>query len=102
VTVQLVVNGVCLDLAPDAFPPEGLRLLDLAEQGRVEIESSCRSASCGTCLVQVREGAAHLSPAGASERDLLSVLADTEDHRLGCQARLLPSGPGRCVLVTAD
>lgn len=65
-------------------------------------ESSCRSASCGTCLVQVREGAEHLSPAGARELDFLSVLDDASDQRLACQARLLASGPGRCVLHTTD
>jgi len=100
--VRLLVDDVCLELRPEAFPAGGLALLDLAEQGKVAIESSCRSASCGTCLVRVREGAEHLTPPGVAERDLLSLLADTDDHRLGCQARLLHSGPGRCVLLTAD
>ena len=96
----LVVDGASLELAPEDFPAGGLPLLDLAEEGRVGIESSCRSASCGTCLVQVREGAEHLSPAGARELDFLSVLDDAVDQRLACQARLLASGPGRCVLHT--
>lgn len=96
----LVVDRTSLELAPEDFPAGGLPLLDLAEEGRVDIESSCRSASCATCLVLVREGAEHLSPPDAREKDLLSVLDDGGDQRLGCQARLLASGPGRCVLVT--
>lgn len=100
--MRLIVNGVALDLAAEEFPPEGLLLLDLAEQGRIDLESSCRSASCGTCLVRVCDGAEHLSGPTAAERELLPLVASAEDHRLGCQARLLPSGPGRCVLATPD
>jgi ferredoxin len=99
--VRLTVDDVRLELSPEDFPADGLRLLDLAERGLIGVESSCRSASCGTCLVRVIEGAQHLSPLRPRERDLLEALADAATHRLGCQARLLYDGPGHCELRAA-
>lgn len=99
-SVQLVVEGVALEL--DALGRDGVALAELAVDGRVDIETSCRSAACGTCMVRVVEGGELLSPIGPDERDLLELLADTEEHRLGCQARILPTARGRCVLRHAD
>lgn len=98
--LRLVVDRTELELDERALPPEGVLLLDLAEQGHVAIESSCRAASCGACMVRVLDGAEHFEALTEPERDLLHVLADPATHRLACQARLRRAGPGRCVLAT--
>lgn len=102
--LRLRVDDTALELPDEALPAEGLPLLSLAEQGLLPIESSCRAASCGTCLVEVLEGAEHLSPVERLERNLLEVLVPRDGPlaRLACQARLLARGPGRCVLRTLE
>ncbi len=73
--------------------PEGGELVDLCDEYLAPIPFSCRSASCGTCHVEVLEGAEHLEPAGEEEAELLGVLGGEDNHRLACQARVRP-GPG--------
>lgn len=53
-------------------------LLDLAEATGVDLASSCRSGSCGTCTVRLRSGAvAHLRPPTAplDEHQCLACIA---------------------------
>lgn len=102
--LRLQVDGDALELPDEAIPAEGLPLLSLAEQGLISIESSCRAASCGTCLIEVLEGAEHLSAVGRAERNLLEVLVPRggPEARLACQARVRARGPGRCVLRTLE
>jgi ferredoxin len=68
-------------------------LLDLCDAARAPVAFSCRSASCGTCRVDVVEGAALFEPPGRDERDVLEIFASPPSHRLACQAILRP-GPG--------
>jgi ferredoxin len=74
--------------------PLGGRLLDLCDEAGAPVPFSCRSASCGTCRVEVLEGAGLLSPPGAHEREVLELFGDGPDRRLACVAVVL-SGPGR-------
>ena len=56
---------------------------------------SCRGASCGTCRVDVLEGASLLAPPLDEELDVLDIFGDDPARRrLCCQAVALP-GPGR-------
>ena len=71
----------------------GGELLDLCDEHFAPIPFSCRSASCGTCHVEVVEGPEHLEPPSDEERDLLEVLRGPESSRLACQARI-KGGPG--------
>jgi ferredoxin len=70
--------------------PEGAELVDVADDERLPIPFSCRSATCATCLIEVVEGAECLEPPNADEQELLGILAGPENHRLACQARLRP------------
>lgn len=74
--------------------PEGGELVDLCDLHFAPVPFSCRSASCGTCQVEVVEGAALLEPPGESERELLELLAGPPEARLACQARVR-AGAGR-------
>ena len=71
----------------------GESLLDACDGQDSPLPSCCRSAACGTCRVQVLEGAEHLSPPASDELDLLDVFdADPGDVRLACQARPITGG----------
>jgi len=73
--------------------PEGGELVDVCDEYLAPIPFSCRSASCGTCHVEVLEGEEFLEPPGPDEAELLAILGGNPRHRLACQARIC-KGPG--------
>jgi 2Fe-2S ferredoxin len=67
----------------------GDRLLDLARAGRVDLSHYCGGqASCGTCRVDVLDGAG-LDPIGPREQLVLGDAAARRGARLACQARAI-------------
>jgi 2Fe-2S ferredoxin len=71
--------------------PAGTRLLDLcdAHDTNAIVPFSCRSASCGTCRLEVLAGGETLEPPQTDEADLLALMGDDPRRcRLACQARL--------------
>lgn len=71
----------------------GTQLVDTCdEHPEAEVPFSCRSASCGTCRVRVKEGMAHLSKAKDDELDVLDVFGDGKDVRLCCQVEIASEG----------
>ena len=82
--------------------PEGGDVVDLCDHHFAPIPFSCRSASCGTCQVDVLEGEDLLEPPNEAERELLPLLGGK--GRLACQARVRPNVTGlirlRSVLAT--
>ena len=81
--------------------PGGGRLLDLCDEARAPIPFSCRSATCGTCRVRVREGAGLLEPSDAAEKETLEIFGGPPDTRLACVARVR-AGAGQVHLALAD
>jgi ferredoxin len=82
--------------------PDGARLVDLCDERCAPVPFSCRSASCGTCRVDVLEGADRLEPPRDEELDVLDIFGDDPARRrLCCQARALP-GEGRIRVRPAD
>lgn len=73
---------------------EGGPLVDICDEARAAVVFSCRSASCGTCRVEVLEGADLLEPPKRDELDVLEIFASPPTHRLACQTVGRP-GPGR-------
>lgn len=67
---------------------EGAELVDICDEVLAPVPFSCRSASCGTCQVEVLEGAELLEAPGPEERELLDLLAGPANNRLACQAKL--------------
>jgi ferredoxin len=68
-------------------------LIDICDDARAPVSFSCRSASCGTCRVDVLEGADLFLPPGRDEREVLDLFDARPTHRLACQAVVRP-GPG--------
>ncbi len=68
-------------------------LVDLCDEVLAPVAFSCRSASCGTCQVEVLAGAELLEAASEEEQELLDLLDGPRNNRLACQARVKP-GPG--------
>lgn len=71
----------------------GEALRDLCDDTRAPVPFSCRSGRCGTCFVEVLEGAEHLNAVGEDEELVLDTLGvaievpdPRPDHRLACQA----------------
>lgn len=85
----------------EAEHPEGGRLLDVCDERSAPVPFSCRSASCGTCRVDVLEGAHLLEAPGTDELEVLALFGDDPARRrLACQATVI-AGAG-CVRVRAS
>jgi len=81
--------------------PGGARLLDLCDALQAPVPFSCRSASCGTCRIEILEGADLLEPPREDELEVLAVFGDDPGRRrLACQARVRP-GAGRLRVIAA-
>lgn len=73
---------------------EGGPLIDICDEAGAAVVFSCRSASCGTCRVDVLEGAELLEPPKRDELDVLEIFAaavseeapSRTPRRLACQA----------------
>lgn len=81
-----------------AHMPEGGRLLDACDETRAPVSFSCRSATCGTCLVRVEVGGELLEPPGREETELLGALSLARTHRLACKA-VARAEPGTLILA---
>ena len=82
--------------------PEGGRLVDLCDEENAPVPFSCRSASCGTCRIDVLEGAELLEPPADEELDVLDIFGDDpHERRLACQA-MCRGGPGRLRVRAAE
>jgi ferredoxin len=88
--------------ASEADMPEGGRLVDICDERYAPVPFSCRSANCGTCRIDVIEGAELLEPASKVELEVLDLFGDDpRRRRLACQARVRP-GSGRLRVRAAD
>jgi 2Fe-2S ferredoxin len=71
--------------------PEGGALVDVCDDHAAPVPFSCKSASCGTCRVEILEGDTELLPAADDELDVLDLFASPPPgHRLACQAKMKP------------
>ncbi|APX85691.1 hypothetical protein BV511_13765 [Methylorubrum extorquens] len=70
-----------LDTGKTSTSWDGVTLLDVADEAKVRIDSACRSGTCGTCMVKLKNGKVRMPV-----QDALSD-ADREDgYILACQA----------------
>ncbi|MEO7111607.1 MAG: 2Fe-2S iron-sulfur cluster-binding protein [Polyangiaceae bacterium] len=69
--------------------PEGGSLADLCDAVNAPIPFSCRSANCGTCRIEVLEGAELLLPPQDDELDVLDIfMVAPPRFRLACQSQM--------------
>jgi|SRR5690606_14740279 len=85
-TIEFEGVGLAADKIAEA--PDGGDLVDICDRVLAPIPFSCRSASCGTCHIDILEGADLLEPPNAEEADLLDILDGPPSSRLACQARV--------------
>ncbi|MCA9603083.1 MAG: 2Fe-2S iron-sulfur cluster-binding protein [Polyangiales bacterium] len=82
------------DVAP------GTALVDVTdEHPGAEVPFSCRSASCGTCRIEIVEGAEGLSEIDDDEQDVLDIFGNEPRVRLCCQTKLVKDVPRLVVRV---
>jgi len=82
------VEASPLGEAVETDEPAGGRLLDICDDSGAPIPFSCRSASCGTCRIEVLEGGPLLDEVSPGEQELLDLFADPPGRRLACVARV--------------
>lgn len=70
--------------------PEGGDLLDVCDRVLAPVAFSCRSATCGTCHIEVVCGGEYLEEPNGEEQELLDLLGGPSNGRLACQARVRP------------
>lgn len=76
-----------------AEAPEGGSLAQLCDAADSPVPFHCRRGNCGTCRVEVLQGAGQLLPPQAPELRLLALLGlPPERHRLACQAQMQAGG----------
>ena len=86
-----------------ATVPAGEALRDVCDDLRAAVPFACRDARCGTCLVEIVQGAGSLSALGDDEALVLSTLGRAEGsrprYRLAC--RVILEGDEDVVLRTS-
>ena len=71
-----------------AEAPNGGAIADLCDAHDAPIPFSCRSASCGTCRVEVVQGMELLTEPEDEELDILDMFQAPKTHRLACCAQM--------------
>ena len=72
-------TGAALECEP------GTSFLDLCQDNGAPHDFGCTVGSCGTCRLEIVEGADHVQPATDDERETVEMCTDVEGARLGCQ-----------------
>jgi 2Fe-2S ferredoxin len=94
--VRFEPAGVEVDVTP------GASMVDVTDDHpEADVPFSCRSASCGTCRVQVEEGLEALNAPGDEEQEVLDLFGDPPQVRLCCQLEVVGEAP-RIVLRVVD
>ena len=78
------------------------RLIDVCDEHGVAVRFSCRSATCGTCLISVLTGAERLDLPGQEEASLLATLGLSAGHRFACAVRVKESDGWVHLRIEAD
>jgi ferredoxin len=63
--------------------PDGTQIAEACESAGIPF--SCNSGVCGTCQIEILEGADNLNELNREENEL----AMDRNHRLGCQCKIL-------------
>lgn len=101
------MNSIRIRFEPAGFEVEaepGEAIIDITDANpAAEVPYSCRAATCGTCRVEVLEGAEALSSADEIELEVLDIFGDTPDEvRLCCQAKLVGGAASQVTLKVCD
>ena len=64
--------------------PEGTSFLEFCQANGVEHDFGCTVGSCGTCRLQILEGAENVDAADNEELETVEMCTDVAGARLGC------------------
>lgn len=67
---------------------EGTSFLEFCQTNNAPHDFGCTVGSCGTCRMEVVEGAENLQPMDDEERETVEMCTDLPGARLGCQAKV--------------
>jgi 2Fe-2S ferredoxin len=84
--IEFLANSIGAAKTVDV--PDGGELHDICDQHFAPIPFSCRSASCGTCHIEILEGEELLAAPEEQEEELLDILGGDGTTRLACQAKV--------------
>jgi ferredoxin len=90
-SARVLGSGAVVRFGTVASPvPRGTTLLEAANAAGVDLRSYCGgNCSCGTCRIQVVQGARNLSRVLGLEEMVLGMDAAGQGDRLACQAQVL-------------
>jgi ferredoxin len=81
---KVKVGAVELDIT------DGANLSEEVNITNCPILFGCRTGICGTCLVNVKDGADKITPAGSDELEFLDIVGGPhENPRLACMFKVL-------------
>lgn len=73
------------NIETDAQKGENLRVI--AKRAGASLPFGCEQGICGTCLIDVKTGAEHVSPVEDQEKETLDAMGAEPGQRLACQCR---------------
>lgn len=65
--------------------PIGTSYLEFCRAHNVPQDFGCTVGSCGTCRLEILEGAENVNASTEDERETVEMCTDVEGARLGCQ-----------------
>ena len=65
--------------------PDGTSFLEFCQENGAPHDFGCTVGSCGTCRLEILEGAENVNPITDEERETVEMSTDVEGARLGCQ-----------------
>jgi len=81
-------NLTFLDTSSSYEVPAGASFLQVAQE-HGEHDFGCTVGSCGTCRLEIVEGAENVQPPSSEELETVAMSTDFQGARLGCQLRIL-------------
>lgn len=69
--------------------PQGKDLKELCHETQASLPFSCQNGDCGTCIIEVIDGAENLTPMESKEKQTLEMnSADSSKCHLACQCKV--------------
>jgi len=65
--------------------PDGTSFLEFCQENGAPHDFGCTVGSCGTCRLEIVEGAESVDPITDEERETIEMSTDFAGARLGCQ-----------------
>jgi len=83
----------CIRFSDESFAPvfvfAGKSLSESLRVDNSPVLFGCRTGICGTCIIEIEKGTAHLAPPDEEEKEILDLYVDDSSNaRLACQVNV--------------